>query len=602
MLRLTSTQSSSVRAGLPVRLAVVLQAAVLAVLPAVVACPTPTDGGGGEGEGEGEGEGGEGEGENPGTGDCPIVPGGHSACDVQDPASPNHPGDGALVTLKGVVATTASFVLDKDDTGAPRLFGVFVADTPPAKRGGVLVEYPPTVAVPSFSIGDALTITGQAREVSIGAPNGETRVTAQTVVADGGNTPVAPLAVTASDLGEVDGEDYEGTLVTLSNVSVESIGDFGQFTLSGGVVVDDTLFRYTAIVGETLTSITGVVGYNIFSGGGFRLLPRSAADVVAGERPTNSVTDLNDGTIERCAFNNASACPAIVADAVVVSPVVFDRGSQSRFDRFLFWVADANNVDANGRLGPQSGVMVSVLKERLPTSASYTFAQDDNRDFLPGAAPAVGDVVTIVGHNTEDFGQGEFEANELQKVTTTVDSPDFAVLPALFGTGGRDPALLKGGRPAFDGGDFPGIEDVAASAEIAQWQGVLVELAGVQTTSACYAVPYSPSAGTPFARDFGYFLVTGDVEVGDLFRLEQSFGGFFLDNTANDIPDTAKTCDNVADKCEDSRVVGQTFTKLVGVVDFAYDVHRVNPRNADDIDVSTGFVAANTPAGNCPTQ
>jgi hypothetical protein len=574
-------------------LSLVLAASTSALALVGGGCITP----GGEGEGEGDGGAeGEGEGEPSGDGNCPVVSGGLSVCDIQDPASANHPGDGALLTLPEVVATTVPFVLDKDNQGAPRLWGVFVSDAPSAKRGGVLVEYPTTLTPPAISVGSVLTITGQAREVSIGAPNGETRVTAQTISAVGGNSPVLPLSVPAAALGEQAGEDYEGSLVTLSEAVVESIGDFGQFTLAGGVIVDDTLFRYNALVGETLTQITGVVAYNVFAGGGFRLLPRDAADIVAGERPTHTVTDLNDGTLPRCRFDDASSCPAVVVDAVVVSPIVFDPGREDRFDRFLFWVADANNLDDAGRLGPHSGVMVSVLKERLPTSTSYSFTQDDEFNFLPGEAPEIGDVVTFTGDNTEDFGQGEFEAREIEKVTTTSESTEFAVLPALFGDGGRDPALLRGGRPAFDGGEFPGLEGIAPAAEITQWQGVLVELAGVQTTNACYAVPFSPSAGAPFARDFGYFLVSGDIEVGDLFRLEQSFGGFFVANTQ----DASKTCANVGEKCEDSRIVGQTFDKLIGIVNLSYDVHRVNPRDENDIDVSTGFVDADTPAGNCP--
>ena len=575
----------------------------LVAFAALVACPTPTPV---EGEGEGEeGEGEEGEGEPVGDGDCPVVAGGNSVCDVQDAASDNAVATGAAVTLPGVVATSPSFVVDRDDQGTPTRLGVYISDDPVKKRSGILVAYTPAVTAPAvISIGDVLTVTGQADELSLDAPNTESRIDATSIVADGGSTPLAPIVVEAAALAsETAGEDFEGVLVTVNNLAVESIGQFGQFTLAGGVVTDDTIFRYTALQGEVFTSITGVVGYNIFAGGGFRLLPRQASDIVSEARPTNNVTDLNDGTLTRCAFDSARDCPAVIVDAVVVSPVVFDDATNENFDRFLFWVADANNVDANGRLGPSSGVMVSVLKNNLPSSTTYTFAQDGNFGFVAGTAPEIGDVVEMVGFNTEDFAQGEFEATELNRVTTTALTPDLAVLPALFGTGGRPTSDLKGGRPDAPDGDFatgftPPLENVAASATIEQWEGVLVELKDVTTTTACYGQVFDPdrnTQGNAFARDFSNFLVTGDVEVGDLFRLEQGFGGFF-DSTL--VADNAnKTCANVANKCQDSRVDGQVFTTLTGVVNFSFNVHRVNPRSAADISATPGFVAQGT--GNC---
>jgi hypothetical protein len=575
--------------------------ALLAALPFTSACPTPpVEGEGEEGEGE-EGEGEEGEGEAPGDG-CDPVDVGNSVCDVQDPASDNHVGEGGLAELVGVIATSQKFTISRDDAGNPDRFGVFVSDAVIDERSGVLITFTPaTAAPPDILPGDVLNITGTVEEFTLDAPNSETRVAAQTITADGTTTPLAPLVVDAAKLAnEADGEDYEGLLVTIEDVAVTELGDFGQFTVTGDVVTDDTLFRYTALDGETFTSITGVVGYNVFTGGGFRLLPRSAADVVSDARPTNSVTDLNDGTVARCDFDAAGDCPAFIEDAVVVSPVIFD--DDDRFPRFLFWVADANGKDADGRLLPKSGVMVSVLKN-TPPAGSYNFAQDGDFNFLPGSAPEIGDVISMGGRNTEDFEQGEFEALDITKTTTTTETPAKAVLPALFGTGGRDAAELKGGRPDAADGDFPGLEGITAAANITDWQGVLVELKDVTTTEACYAQVFDPNrnaTGDAFARDFGNFLVTGDVEIGDLFRLDQSFGGFF-DSTR--VPDNEdKTCANVAQKCEDSRVDGQTFTKLVGIVNFSFNVHRVNPRDAADLAVSSGFVAANTPAGNCPAN
>ena len=95
------------------------------------------------------------------------------------------------------------------------------------------------------------------------------------------------------------------------------------------------------------------------------------------------------------------------------------------------------------------------------------------------------------------------------------------------------------------------------------------------------------------AQDFGNFLVTGDVEIGGDFFIGQSFGGFFDSATAA----ANKTCADP--KCEDSRVQGQAFSSLTGIVGFSFGVHRVNPRSTADFGGAT-FVAENS--GTCPAQ
>ena len=102
---------------------------------------------------------------------------------------------------------------------------------------------------------------------------------------------------------------------------------------------------------------------------------------------------------------------------------------------------------------------------------------------------------------------------------------------------------------------------------------------------------------TNTAGDFGNYLVTGDVELSDKpFRLAQGFGGFYfgVDNAAD------RVCSNVDAKCQDSRVEGQVFASLKGIVTFSFNVTRVSPRVAADFDVDSGFVAPLTPAANCP--
>ncbi len=575
----------------------------------VVACPAAPADDGGRGRGregeEGEGEG-EGEGENPGDGDCPVVEGGNSVCDVQDSASANPVGTGALVTLPGVVATSPVFG-SSFENGVPTRFNLFVGDNPTAERGGVFVSWLATTGLPTdIAIGDVITVVGQTNEFTLADTGGtETRIDAQSITKDGGNSPLAPLTVTEADLRGATSEDYEGVLVRIEDVSVSAVDRF-DFTLGGGVKVANAIFNYPAIAGETFNSITGVIRFNIFDGSGFEILPRQASDVDSSGRPSTSVTELNDGTVERCPGDGRFNECVHAVSGIITSPIQrVSDGDQERGPIFGFYVADPDNVDAGGRFGPKSGIFVLArpgnTREVLSLDG-YSFDLTDR--FWATGSPQIGDTVELTGDNAENFGQGALRNVTLLKKTGTATVPS----PALFGAGGRDPSELKGGRPAFADGDFntgftPALEGVAASATIEDWENVLVELKDVSITTACYAQPFDSDRNNPggsFARDFGNFLVTGDVEVGTQFFVPQAFGGFYRNDAPNAVPTTSQTCENAAtQKCQDSRASNSAFTSLVGIVNFSFDVHRVNPRSASDYGGAT-FVDPGT--GNCPAN
>jgi hypothetical protein len=131
---------------------------------------------------------------------------------------------------------------------------------------------------------------------------------------------------------------------------------------------------------------------------------------------------------------------------------------------------------------------------------------------------------------------------------------------------------------------------VAPADGIDKWNGVLVELVDVETTTAC--VDYFQENPNRW-QDFGYWEVTGEVEIGTLF--DRTFGGYWAGVQFTG----PRTCEDAATtgKCEDSREVGQTFESLVGLVNFSFDVFRVNPRDTNDIQPQSLFVAPGT--GTC---
>ncbi|MBJ94180.1 MAG: hypothetical protein CMP23_06830 [Rickettsiales bacterium] len=77
-------------------------------------------------------------------------------------------------------------------------------------------------------------------------------------------------------------ERWEGVLVTVENVTVTVAPDnYGAWTVTGGVRVDDKLFTYNdpdgPSIGTSFASITGVLDY---SWGEYKITPRDASDFV----------------------------------------------------------------------------------------------------------------------------------------------------------------------------------------------------------------------------------------------------------------------------------------------------------------------------------
>jgi predicted extracellular nuclease len=204
--------------------------------------------------------------------------------DIQNPASANHIPKDNPVELKGVVVTSPVY-----EVSTGKLKGFFVSDpTFPKEWGSVMV-------VVSFSwaetveVGDVIDIVGRTSEyydntqVSIDlAAEGKLTKTGTNM-----KDKVVAHAITLADLppkpadskkpNDSPSEKFEGTLVELKDVTVESEADKnGEWTINGGLKVDDALFASTPKVGDKFKVLRGVVQYAF---GSYRLLPRSADDL-----------------------------------------------------------------------------------------------------------------------------------------------------------------------------------------------------------------------------------------------------------------------------------------------------------------------------------
>src|SRR5205085_2052890 len=122
---------------------------------------------------------------------------------------------------------------------------------------------------------------------------------------------ISPIVVAQANLiarGGADSAAYEGVLVTVESVTVNSITVmingrelFGAFKLDGDLVVSGAFFEYRGtVVGEVFSRISGIlrVGTAPFDAGEYLLSPRAEGEVV----PQNPRVVIS--TIE--AINNAS--------------------------------------------------------------------------------------------------------------------------------------------------------------------------------------------------------------------------------------------------------------------------------------------------------
>ena len=192
-----------------------------------------------------------------------------------------HP-DKTYVDIKDVVVTSPFF------TDAKMNGNFFIAETPGGEYSGIQVYVFADTAAELMAMGkvpkqgDKITISGQYTEfydyseITLGkADNLSITGTATVPAAD----VVAPADIAT---GGSKAENYEGCLVEVQDVTVtEPVVEFGEFSVTGGLVVDDLFFAPepgpNPAMGKMYKSITGALAYSFEE---FKLSPRTLADLV----------------------------------------------------------------------------------------------------------------------------------------------------------------------------------------------------------------------------------------------------------------------------------------------------------------------------------
>ena len=205
---------------------------------------------------------------NPGAAVCPL-----SIEAIRDPAHPDHPPEGTAVAI------TDAYVTAVRSGGSSQ--GFYVQTDTLMPFTGIFVFT--GSAAPNVEVGNLVSVTGIVDEYF-----DLTEIAADSwVVDDAGNVlpfePIvfddpAELAVAAT------GEPWESMLVTIGPVSItvqnsDGGSDYDEFTVTGGLRVDDLLFDALGNDCAVNTSFPTLIGIHGYSFGNYKLLPRSATDI-----------------------------------------------------------------------------------------------------------------------------------------------------------------------------------------------------------------------------------------------------------------------------------------------------------------------------------
>ena len=164
------------------------------------------------------------------------------------------------VAVEGVVVTAAKFDAYTSDDGSMGLDGYYVGDMEMEEWSGIMIVVDRASGT-DFQVGDLLDLTGDLEEYYCMTQIG---VTGYAKVGDA-STPTA-WNVAAEDAG---GEIYEGMLVRVEGVTVESQDDYGNSTVTGGLLIGDEFDVYADLtVGETY-DVTGIVATLVIFTAGF---------------------------------------------------------------------------------------------------------------------------------------------------------------------------------------------------------------------------------------------------------------------------------------------------------------------------------------------
>jgi len=239
-----------------------------------------------------------------------------------------------------------------------------------------------------------------------------------------------------------------------------------------------------------------------------------------------------DNLIKNLCEFKAPCQKSLLKNLVVTSPAFV-----SQYDKetkkpkiYAFYASDPKT---------QAGIKVVVSPNpRYFKSEDYFFAENKKDQKLP----QIGDEISVIGQAVSFYKEPQFsKVSEIKKIKSH---------------GGLENIL----------------EPVEINGELKKYVGQLVQLKNPEITQSCAPVKKT--------QDFGYFKVSGNIEVGNVFT--KGFVGTWPEN----FKASQKSCkeQEKKSKCNDFRVQGHVFESLTGIVDLSFNVYRLQPRSLEDFE------------------
>jgi uncharacterized protein len=393
----------------------------------------------------------------------------------------------AMVKVEGIV--TASM-----DTGGKT--NLYIQD----ETAGIIVRASGLAAQP----GDEVLVQGRLKDYYGLAQIEPASASDVTVTTPSAGVP-APYSLSAEEFSS-DGEKYEGTFVEFTDITVESVNEHGEFTVTDGsgefmiAPENENLLK----VGTTYENILGVVDYSFEN---YRLIPRNALDVIetvfsvrANPASGNVVagtevsldTAAADGSIhytidgsDPTADSTAYTAPIEVTEDITIKAVVVKDGETSKVSSFEYKALKAtdglsiHDIQGEGHESPykdRNVTNVEGIVTKLDGSNAF-FMQTENADdneatsegifvYLRNAGVQVGDKVSVSGKVVE-YREGGYDdaadllTTEISGSALTVVSSENTLPKAVVMGKDRTPPTevieddeMKSFDPVTDGLDF----------------------------------------------------------------------------------------------------------------------------------------------------
>lgn len=470
-----------------------------------------------------------------------------TVCDLKLDGGAAQPQLGDPVALEQVVVTTPRFTIIPATEESSALVGFFVQDVVTTDEldgrfSGIQVTYrEDNIQGQLPDVGDVIRVEGTFRDFGQDGGARQKQLSA-TFLGDAQSVmPATPKALDDPSqiaTGGMLADDYEGVLLTISDVNATVVRDvpgaggssiFGAFMVTGSLVVSGTLYQPARVtMGERFNSITGVLrlGTAPFDAGISLFTPRGPEDVDRANPPqtTTSIVALQDDsdpnhpTLCVSMGQTQGTCPLVDFTGVTVTAVDAYVSANLR----AMWIQDTSVAD-----GRFAGVKVVY-------SANET------------NVPAIGNKIDISGEAIDFYNGRQVQFSDW----TIVDAGTSTITPVVV-----DPSMLARDSTAAN-----------------PYEGVLVRVENVSVTQACVEA----SNG----RDFGNFLVTGNVFLGNAFNYD--YNGDSVSTAMCDMPNVDCSCGGMS-RPNDMRMMGDTFSSITGIMNFAFDDLRLEPRGNDDI-------------------